>query len=70
MSTQNAILTVLRMEVAAALRKARALPVGADRNELRQLALGLRWLERKGSSEAQNRVASRFIEANKIRSSE
>ena len=69
MSTENAVLNVLRMEVAAALCKARALPVGADRNELRQLAVALRWLERKGSCEAQNRAADRLIEANKMGSS-
>jgi hypothetical protein len=30
------------------LRRARRLPIGKDRNDLRQLALGLRWLHRKG----------------------
>ena len=33
---------------ADALRRARKLPVGHARNDLRQLALGLRWLEKRG----------------------
>ena len=33
---------------AGALRRARGLPVGADRNDLRQLATGLLWLHRNG----------------------
>jgi hypothetical protein len=42
----------LRRQAAEALRRARKLPVGSDRNELRQLAVGLRFLDeqrRKGS---------------------
>jgi hypothetical protein len=38
----------LRRQAADALRRARKLPVGHARNDLRQLALGLRWLEKKG----------------------
>jgi hypothetical protein len=38
----------LRKQVIDALRRARRLPIGPERNDLRQLALGLRWLERKG----------------------
>lgn len=38
----------LRRQAAEALQQARKLPVGPDRNELRQLAIGLVWLERKG----------------------
>jgi hypothetical protein len=38
----------LRRQAADALRQARKLPVGHDRNDLRQLAIGLLWLERKG----------------------
>jgi|1186.fasta_scaffold604702_2 hypothetical protein len=41
----------LRRQAAEALRRARKLPVGSDRNELRQLAVGLRFLDeqrRKG----------------------
>jgi hypothetical protein len=38
----------LKRQAADALRRARKLPVGPDRNNLRQLALGLRWLEKHG----------------------
>jgi hypothetical protein len=38
----------LRRQAAQALQQARRLPVGPDRNELRQLAIGLVWLEKKG----------------------
>lgn len=38
----------LRKHAADALRRARKLPIGHARNDLRQLALGLLWLERKG----------------------
>src|SRR2546421_9929508 len=38
----------LRRQAADALRRARKLPVGHDRNDLRQLALGLLWLEKRG----------------------
>jgi hypothetical protein len=38
----------LRRQAADALRRARKLPVGHARNDLRQLALGLRWLEKRG----------------------
>jgi hypothetical protein len=31
-----------------ALRRARRLPIGAERNDLRQLAMGLLWLHRNG----------------------
>ena len=41
----------LRRLAIDALRRARRLPVGADRNELRQRAISLRWLERHGLSE-------------------
>ena len=36
----------LRKQAADALRRARKLPVGSDRNDLRQLAVGLLWLEK------------------------
>jgi hypothetical protein len=39
----------LERQAADALRRARRLPIGKDRNDLRQLALGLRWLHRKGA---------------------
>jgi hypothetical protein len=38
----------LLKQAADALRRARKLPVGPDRNDLRQLALGLRYLEKIG----------------------
>src|SRR4051812_20509691 len=38
----------IRRQAAEALTRARKLPIGHDRNELRQLALGLRWLEKRG----------------------
>jgi hypothetical protein len=38
----------LRLQAADVLRRARKLPVGADRNDLRQLAIGLLWLHRHG----------------------
>jgi hypothetical protein len=39
-----------RKHAADALRRARKLPVGHARNDLRQLAVGLLWLERQGLS--------------------
>jgi hypothetical protein len=41
-------LSALEKQAADALRRARRLPVGADRNDLRQLAMGLLWLHRHG----------------------
>ena len=41
-------LSPLELQAADALRRARRLPVGAHRNDLRQLAIGLLWLHRKG----------------------
>jgi hypothetical protein len=38
----------LTRQRADVLRRARKLPIGSDRNDLRQLALGLRYLEKKG----------------------
>jgi hypothetical protein len=38
----------LRKHAAAALMRARRLPVGHARNDLRQLAIGLLWLDRNG----------------------
>ena len=37
----------LRRHAAEALRRARKLPIGHERNDLRQLGLGLLWLEKK-----------------------
>ena len=41
-------LSALEQQAADALRRARRLPVGAHRNDLRQLAMGLLWLHRNG----------------------
>jgi hypothetical protein len=41
-------LSPLEQQAADALRRARRLPVGAHRNDLRQLAVGLLWLHRRG----------------------
>jgi len=38
----------IRRQAAEALRRARRLPAGHERNDLRQLALGLLWLEKRG----------------------
>ena len=38
----------LRRPAADALRRARKLPVGHARNDLRQLVMGLLWLDKKG----------------------
>lgn len=40
--------SVIRRQVADVLRRARKLPVGPHRNDLRQLAMGLLWLEKHG----------------------
>ena len=40
--------SLIRRHAADALRRARKLPIGHARNNLRQLAMGLLWLERKG----------------------
>ncbi len=53
--------STLRAQATDALCRARALPVGSpDRNGLRQLAIGLRWLERNGPDAARVRVADGF----------
>jgi hypothetical protein len=41
------IASPLRKTAADALRQARRLPIGHERNDLRQLAMGLLWLEKK-----------------------
>jgi hypothetical protein len=41
-------LSALEEQAADAFRRARRLPIGADRNDLRQLAMGLLWLHRNG----------------------
>lgn len=52
----------LRRHAADALRRARELPVGHARNDLRQLAIGLLWLERGGLSEAKQRAAAEALD--------
>jgi hypothetical protein len=47
----------LRTHAADALIRARKLPVGPSRNDLRQLAIGLLWLDKKGlGARIQNRL--------------
>jgi hypothetical protein len=41
-------LPALEQQAADILRRARRLPIGAERNDLRQLAVGLLWLHRNG----------------------
>jgi hypothetical protein len=41
-------LSPLRKHAADALGRARKLPIGRARNDLRQLAMGLLWLEKNG----------------------
>ena len=48
----NIVVSPLRKQAADALKRARQLPVGPDRNDLRQLAVGLLWLERRDTSSA------------------
>ena len=47
-NTSDLATSPLRRQAADALRRARKLPVGHDRNDLRQLAVGLLWLEKHG----------------------
>ena len=44
----EAKLSPLEIQAADALRRARRLPIGPSRNDLRQLAVGLLWLHRNG----------------------
>jgi len=41
----DTVVSPIRKHATDALRRARKLPVGPHRNDLRQLAIGLRWLE-------------------------
>jgi hypothetical protein len=45
--------TSLIQRAAEALRQARKLPVGAERNELRQVALGLKWMAERNRKAGQ-----------------
>jgi hypothetical protein len=47
-------LTCLRLAVET-LRKARELPPGAERNELRQVAMSLRWIAKRTGSARESR---------------
>jgi hypothetical protein len=47
----------LRRQAADVLKRARRLPVGPHRNDLRQLAIGLLWLERRGAVDTHGRGA-------------
>jgi hypothetical protein len=44
----NQPISPIRRHAADALRRARKLPIGHARNDLRQLAIGLLWLEKRG----------------------
>jgi hypothetical protein len=48
MKQPDSAISPIRRQATEALKRARKLPIGQARNDLRQLALGLRWLERKG----------------------
>ena len=55
-------ISALRRHAADALRRARKLPTGHDRNDLRQLAMGLLWLEKKGlQPAAQDHITSMLM---------
>ena len=49
--------SLIRRHAADALRRARKLPIGHAQNDLRQLAMGLLWLEKKELQTA-DRVAT------------
>jgi hypothetical protein len=60
-------LSALEEQAAAALRRARRLPIGAERNDLRQLAMGLLWLHRNGMEAlVKQRSASRLTAEREI----
>jgi hypothetical protein len=44
----DAVVSPIRKQATDALRRARKLPARPHRNDLRQLAMGLRWLEKQG----------------------
>ena len=47
-NSSDEAMTPLKQHAVDALRRARKLPVGPHRNDLRQLAMGLRRLDREG----------------------
>jgi hypothetical protein len=58
----------LRQQASDALRRARMLPVGPHRNDLRQMAIGLRWLEKQrlkatGRDQATAQQATRNLQS-------
>jgi hypothetical protein len=55
--------SLVRRQAADAFRRARKLPIGHDRNDLRQLAVGLLWLERKGPEPSERVVTILALEA-------
>ncbi len=58
----------LRWQAADVLRRARKLPVGHDRNDLRQLATGLLWLDKRNlQATVQDRVTA-ILALNDLRS--
>jgi hypothetical protein len=59
----------LRRHAADALRRARKLPIGHGRNDLRQLAIGLLWLEkRKLQAKAQDHLKAAILALQELRS--
>lgn len=50
----------LEQQAADALRRARRLPIGSSRNDLRQLARGLLWLHRNGMRALEQARASKI----------
>jgi len=55
--------SALEKQAADALRRARRLPVGAGRNDLRQLAMGLLWLHRNGMDALMKRRPASHVPA-------
>jgi hypothetical protein len=52
--------SLVRRQAAELLRRARRLPVGPDRNDLRQVAIGLLWLDKKGLASRCSAEFNRF----------
>ena len=57
----------LEKQAADALRRARRLPVGPSRNDLRQLAIGLLWLHRNGMKALEQARANKIAGQDKTR---
>jgi hypothetical protein len=60
------ILSPLEKQAADALRRARRLPVGPSRNDLRQLAIGLLWLHRNGMQALERKRAKAIVIADQV----